>query len=79
MDVRLSSRGGETKGKQRQKKRKREKQRRLEKKENNCEINVFGGKSEIQYFYRRWILNILGLSLRSGILSFGCNFRDTFV
>ena len=33
---------------------------RRDKKEKNCKINVFGRTSEIQYFYQRWILNIIG-------------------
>ena len=60
----------------------RETTKEIRKKENNCEINVFGRKSETQKFntfYRRWFLNILGLTLRTGIVSFGCNCRDTFV
>ena len=51
----------------------RETTKEIRKKEKNCEIDVFGRKSVIQYFYRRWILNISGLSLRPGILFFGCN------
>ena len=42
------------------------------------EINLFDRISEIEYFYRRWILNILGL-LKPGMLFSGCNFRYTLV
>ena len=69
-----AGKGGETRGETRT----RESREDIRKKEKKCEITLLGRTSEIQYFYRHWILNILGLCLRPGILFFVCNFRDKF-
>ena len=73
---------GETKkGEAKEETRTREirKEIRKKKKRKNAKLTYSAEQSEIQAFYRRWVLNIFGLRLRPGILFFSCNFRDTFV